>query len=895
MFFKFRYVQKLLKVKMRAKLLIASLTSLIILALETAKIPFLENLDSSFKQLKFTLRGQQQVDTSIIFLYIDDIAIHTLGGYPLKRSYYALLIDLLTQLNVKAIAFDILLLDKNPDYPERDNLLISTIEKSKRVYLGGSFTNFEKSTHDTLQPSKILQKFLISSNDKKLNFLKGSNFLAPFDELLQSCAGLGHLNYIQRDFPEEIPLLVQFGKNQYLPSLSLELARIYYETPKDSVKIFKDEIQLGNFKIPTKNGKIQINYSGGVDVLKMYSALDFIKSYDALRSGFEPEINLGEFKNKIVFIGIFSDVLGQTLKSPFQDKFPATGIHIMTLNTIIQRKFIFETTPVFNFALSLIFSILILQLISMRNFKNIFRFGFFPITALSLFLVLVLFSFALGISIPIYPILTAIASAFLGMLYVFEIERKKMIEIENEKKKIEEMIKEKELEIIELQREIENLKVAEDKATALSNLEKTYNEIKELTSKFEDLSEFTEPEKTEKAEFEGIVYSKGGKMEKIISDVKKVASSDVPILITGENGVGKELIAMAIHKLSKRKDKKFIAINCSAIPETLLESELFGYEKGAFTGATQQKRGLLETADGGTIFLDEIAETSESFQAKILRFLQSGEFNRVGGTETLKVDIRIIAATNRDIEKAIREGKFREDLYYRLNVVRIHIPPLRDRKEDIPFLVGYFLKKFKAGDMKVSHGVMNAFLNYEWPGNVRQLENAIKRAIIFAKSEDRNLIQIKDLPEEIARVARGKENIEEKILNLLKAKKFSHSAISETASELGLNRGTVSEYLRGICFKNLYECEFDIDKASVKIAGNDVEAVEKIKKKTLEYIQNFIETINQCKSEDEIKPLIKLKYKNLPMRYHFYLEEFALKFRRGDLPLEKLNLNDWNP
>lgn len=880
--------------KNKHKLIIAFLISSLVLMLEIAKISYLENLNSFFNQLKFKLRGQQQVDSSLVFLYIDDDAIHSLGGYPLKRSYYALLIDLLTKLNVKAIAFDILLLDKSPDYPERDNLLVLTTEKSRRVYLGGSFTNFGKLTEDTTQISKSLQKFFIIADDEKLNFLKGSNFLAPFDELLQSCAGLGHLNYIQRDFPEEIPLLVQFGKNQYLPSLSFELARIYYKIPKDSIKVFEDKIQFGEIKIPAKNGKILINYSGGTEVLKMYSVLDFIKSYDAFKSGFEPEINIEEFKNKIVFIGIFSDVLGQTVKTPFQDKFPATGVHIMALNTIIQRKFITKTGPIVNFALSFILSVLILHLISLRNLSNILRFGIFPVLTFLVSLVLIAFLFAFRISISIYPVITALISAFLGMIYVLESERRKIVELEREKKRIEDMIREKEMKIIELQKKIENLKVADEKAVALSNLEKTYDEIKELTSKFEDLSEFAEVEKVEKVDFEGIVYSKGSKMEKVISTVKKVAPSDVPVLITGENGVGKELIAMAIHKLSQRRDKKFIAINCSAIPETLLESELFGYEKGAFTGATQQKKGLFEIADGGTIFLDEIAETSESFQAKILRFAQSGEFNRVGGTETLKVDLRIIAATNRDIEKAVKEGKFREDLYYRLNVVQINVPPLRERKEDIPFLVEHFLKKFKSSDMKVSYAVMNAFLNYEWPGNVRQLENAIKRAIIFARSSGRNLIQLKDLPEEIAKSAKGKVDIEEKILNLLREKKFSHSAISETANELGLNRGTVSEYLRGICFKNLYECEFDIIKASTKLAGNDADATEKVKKKLAEYIQNFIEVINQCKSEDEIKSVIKLKYKNLPTRYHFYLEEFALKLRRGELTLENLNLNERN-
>jgi DNA-binding NtrC family response regulator len=247
------------------------------------------------------------------------------------------------------------------------------------------------------------------------------------------------------------------------------------------------------------------------------------------------------------------------------------------------------------------------------------------------------------------------------------------------------------------------------------------------------------------------------------------------------------------------------------------------------------------------------------------------------------VNVRIIAATNKDLERAVKEGKFREDLYYRLNVIRIHIPPLRERKEDIPALVEHFLKKFKAEDMRVSTAVMEAFLNYDWPGNVRQLESTIRRGIIFAKSERRNLIQLKDIPDEIINFVRGKMDIEGQILNLLREKKFSHSSISETANELGLNRGTVAEYLRGICFRYLYESNFDIDKASREIAGNDKESIERVKKKILEHLENFFEILSASGQNLEIKALIKSKYKNLPSRYHLYLEQTARRYLSGEM------------
>lgn len=229
-----------------------------------------------------------------------------------------------------------------------------------------------------------------------------------------------------------------------------------------------------------------------------------------------------------------------------------------------------------------------------------------------------------------------------------------------------------------------------------------------------------------------------GKSEKILEaakKVQKVAGTKTTVLLLGESGTGKELFARAIHYLSPRKDFPFVPINCAAIPKELLESELFGYEKGAFTGAETRKLGKFELADKGTIFLDEIGEMDITLQSKIMRVIQEGEIERVGAVKTIKVDVRIIAATNRDIEKAVLEGRFREDLYYRLNVFPITIPPLRERMEDIPLLVDYFIKKYSA-EMKVpekgiSKEAMDILLKYTWKGNVRELENTVERAIIL--------------------------------------------------------------------------------------------------------------------------------------------------------------------
>jgi len=224
---------------------------------------------------------------------------------------------------------------------------------------------------------------------------------------------------------------------------------------------------------------------------------------------------------------------------------------------------------------------------------------------------------------------------------------------------------------------------------------------------------------------------------RLMTLVQQVADSSATVLIQGESGTGKELVARAIHDRSGRREGPFIAVNCAALPETLLESELFGYEKGAFTGAAQRKEGRFELASGGTLFLDEIADLSLVTQPKILRVLQEGEFERVGGTKTLRVDVRIVTATNQDLATQVRDKRFREDLFYRLNVITIQVPPLRDRHEDVPLLAQHFLRVYAAKNNRQLDGFTDEALGcleaYSWPGNVRELENVVERAVVLAR------------------------------------------------------------------------------------------------------------------------------------------------------------------
>jgi len=304
------------------------------------------------------------------------------------------------------------------------------------------------------------------------------------------------------------------------------------------------------------------------------------------------------------------------------------------------------------------------------------------------------------------------------------------------------------------------------------------------------------------AEFSGLI-GKDPKMQVIYKLIEDVAPTDATVLIQGETGTGKELVARAIRKRSLRRDKPFVVINCSAYPATLLESELFGHEKGAFTGAIRQKAGRFEQADGGTVFLDEIGEISPTAQIKLLRILQSKKFERLGGEQTLSVNVRVLAATNKDLLKEVKSANFREDLFYRLNVIPIQMPPLKNRRNDIPLLARYFLQHFAAEQetpaQRFSSEAMRSLLDYSWPGNVRELENSIEHAAVLAKGK---YIEISDLPAALLQAEIGKpagsnrsivENERKLLLEVLEECGWNKKA---AAHHLGISRSTLYDKIR---------------------------------------------------------------------------------------------------
>ena len=292
------------------------------------------------------------------------------------------------------------------------------------------------------------------------------------------------------------------------------------------------------------------------------------------------------------------------------------------------------------------------------------------------------------------------------------------------------------------------------------------------------------------------IIGKGRKMKELFDFLAQVAPSEATVLILGESGTGKELVANAIHHNSPRTQQPFVKVACAALPETLLESELFGHEKGAFTGAIARREGRFQAAHRGTIFLDEVGEMSLAIQTKLLRVLQEREFEPVGSSRTAKVDVRVIAATNKDLGKEIKEGRFREDLFYRLNVIPIHLPPVRERKEDIPALANHFLSLYREKNKKeikeISPKALDLLIRHDWPGNIRELENCLERAVIVARGE---LLAPADLPPAIQNLPAGKEDAEIPFPAGISLQEAEKALILKTLEDAGGNRSRAAEIL----------------------------------------------------------------------------------------------------
>lgn len=776
-----------------------------------------KSINHSTETIIKNLLPEKSPDSSIILIKISSNDIETIGPWPIKRSYYALLIKNLKSLGVKKIGLEVFLSARITSQSVYDKLLEAEISNAGNVVL-----------------SSVAGEIYLKNGVYFTDSLS-----LPTPRLINEQIPTGHINFLDsRDFvvPTE---LISFNQIE---------------------KAFS--VQLSGTQI--KDKKLLVNFVSSWEKIKSYSMLEFFnllnQNDDVLKS----------FKDKIVIIGITDNQISPQFSSSFDSELPGVALHAFAVDNLLSNRYYRDDLSEISVVV-FILSILVLMYLtekfnfSLTKFYVLFFIGFI----IAIILLQEVFYQKVEAS---FFLLNFLAVVLVQLIQFYYQSRSELNIAASEKDVLKSLLqkKEEELSVLKSKSELSDKQTSDLLKTEIIKLQQ---EIQKLQENKEDSATAEEIKVDEAKFFFGIAY-KSSQMDEVVNLIKKAAPTDSTILITGESGTGKELVANAIHKLSSRADEKFVVVTCAALTETLLESELFGHVKGAFTGAVSDKQGKFEAADNGTIFLDEIGETSENFQVKLLRVLQTGDIEKVGAAIPKKVNVRVIAATNKNLFDLVQQKKFREDLYYRLNVINIFIPPLRERKEDIDVIVDYLLKN-SGTDIKISVAALKALNENEWKGNVRELESVIKRAIIFATSEKRNIIQLRDLPESITRAV--KTNIEDLVIESLRQKKFSHSAISETAKELGsINRTVVAENFRGYSFKLFVENNFDEAVTIQQIAlTNDEEIVKRVKQKFNIWIDNLNDDLKQLNTNEfeKVKASFSSKYKNLPQRFHIYLDE----------------------
>ncbi len=774
-----------------------------------------KSIDTDIENLFVQTRGQLEPDTNIIIIHFSADDISRIGPWPIKRNYYALQINQLTNLKVRKIGLEIFLSSRLVTQSIYDNLLKKEIENSGKVVLSSLAGTVEE----------VKDQFITDS----LSY--------PSPKLLNNDLPTGHINFLA-------------NQNIVIP-LKLHNYSI-------TEKAFA--LQLSD--MPVNEKFLLVNFISSWDRIQKYTALQFAELV------YQQSEELKKFENKVVIIGVSDPQIAQSFQTPFDDDMPGLALHAFALDNLLKFRYMKSSSY---YPSIFIFLLLIISLVFLKNLdrRNILIYLITGVSVLLLSFVAVAFLYwKISVSSFAIPFFALILTEVFSYFITGKAQLKGALD---ESTALKNLLNLKEKELDNLQSEISISGMESTQLQQKINL--LQNDIKKLKGNEDDRSEAVISTRSQIENFYGIIYT-SRVMNQVIQLIRKAAPTDSTILVTGESGTGKELVARAIHSLSKRNERNFISVNCAALNDTLLESELFGHEKGAFTGAITDRPGRFEQANGGTIFLDEIGETSENFQVKLLRVLQSGEIEKVGSTKPYFVNVRVVAATNKNLSELVKEKKFREDLYYRLNVINIELASLRERKDDINALAKSFIES-EAPEMQISISALQALNDYSWKGNVRELESVIKRALIFARSEGRHMIQLIDLPKEI--VKETSYTFDDLVLESLRSKKFSHSAIVETAKELGnVNRTLISENLRGAVLKTLVESEFDLDRTILNVSETDnIDTNERVRAKVQTFISNIENDILKSRERnfELVKKKFASKYKNLPVKFHSYLDK----------------------
>jgi DNA-binding NtrC family response regulator/CHASE2 domain-containing sensor protein len=841
----------------------------------------LTGVDAQFASLGYALRGTADADSTVVLVYVDESSIATLG-WPVRRNFYALMIKALTDLHVRAVGMEVMFEDENPAYAEYDALLAQVAGSAGNVVVSSYFDrlgdlpdNAAEGGHRSAPPA-----FPRVGGVE----LRGSGLHMPYPALLNAAAGVGHLNLVA---DASSPLFVA-TRDGVVPSFAVEVLRVYARAGRGDARYDGSSYTLETppTSVPTgANGIVPLNFQGPLSSFASYPFLEVLRSYDAVRSGREGVVPVVSFKDKIVLIGVIAEGRSRFVSTPVDPLLPSLAMHATFLDNALRHRFPGGGGPALALLLLLAVGIgsAMAGILVRPPWHVVLAFGISLGVLLVSLLLFITFSFVLPAA---GPFVAGTVAAVIALVLRHRTMEHRVLSLEAEKNAVLAQLRDREAKVAILERELTSRDDAAPEARTEELLQaiRGYKaEIRVLTSQAEDMERYEPQAEPGAIEiFEGIVHERNGAVKSAVEFVRKIAGSDAPVLILGESGTGKELVARAIHRLSGRAQGPFVAVNCGALAENLLESELFGHERGAFTGAVKDRLGRFELADGGTIFLDEIGEVSEGFQLKLLRVLQEGELERVGAMKTIKVNVRVVAATNKDLREEVRAKRYREDLYYRLNVLSVTLPPLRERPGDIPLLARHFLSR-ENSQMSMSRNVMDAFLHYRWPGNVRELESVVRRAVLLSSAERRTMVSTNDLGDEIAAAVRDAVPVEEQILDLVREKMFSRSAVTETADEVGgLNRGTVAEYLRGEFLTVFVACSYDVEAAVRRISlSTDAAVNDRVRKRLHEYLANIAEAIDASLPWQTARLGLKPKAKNLPQRYHVSLEQVGEAIFRG--------------
>jgi transcriptional regulator with GAF, ATPase, and Fis domain/CHASE2 domain-containing sensor protein len=851
----------------KAAVLVIAMVTLIVVLLSSLPTFWNEAIDDFFTIVQFKIRGERRLSDDFVVIFIDSQDIRELGGWPITRDYYGYMIHILNQAGARVIGFDILFNTANSKYPEYDTALAEFIQASGNIVLPMAFAEIER----TPVPSSIASQKILQARQPSF----------PLELFRQPSAAIGFSNFDEQMVYLKVPLCV-IHNDSILFSFGFELARTYLGVGEKDVVFMPQKIQIqkengATINIPVdERGRMRLNH---FDTEGNLSAISFVQ----LLQEFQNDTLTIDLKDKCVVIAATAPGICQTKATPFAAALPATFLHLTAAENIISNNFLKQPPFILHVVIIVFFPFLIfVSLVSGLQKKKIF----WPFATLAAYLFLMAIAFKIAnFLLPVFYPLVSFFAAFLS-LFILQVQHEKIqgvsqraslnMQIRHKQDQLEEAEAQLHQMHESLNREIDDKRSLSDEKTQVVNDMK--KELLHLQKQLSDLRRYAVMDKDmPDTSFSEIIHANNSPMAEVLALVDKIAANNIPVLLCGETGTGKELIARAIHKNSSRASKPFVAVNCGALSETLLESELFGHEKGSFTGALAQRKGRFELAHGGTLFLDEITETSPAFQAKLLRVLQEGTFERLGGEKTIRVDVHSIAASSKNLKSEVDKGTFREDLYYRLNGFPISLPALRERTDDIPLLARHFLIKHSSRAVSgFSDRAMAALKAYGWPGNVRELENTIRRAALLAQSESRELVQVQDLPKELQGADVGVktevayQTLDEQILETLRLFKFSHASISKTARALGnRDRGTITEYFRGICFEHLVKADYDIEAAARSIAGRDDDDLQSnISSKIREYLKKLDPLLAGVDSIDE---KARPAFQGLPKKYHPYL------------------------